>query len=88
MEIEEKIRGEEDYEILKPKQVWGIGENQMLRLYAIKEQEWRVGMEVQGKREKLYIQQGLLVEMYANAWKIEETIEEYYDRRKQNKKRK
>ena len=76
MEIEEKIRGEEDYEILKQKQVRGIGENQMLSLYAIKEKEWRVGMEVQGKREKLDIQQGLLVEMYANARKIEEMIEE------------
>ena len=88
LEIEEKIRGEEVYEILKQKQVRGIGENQMLNLYAIKGKEWRVGLEVQGKREKLDIQQGLLVEMYANARKIEETIEEYYERRKQNKKRK
>ena len=30
LEIEEKIRGGEDYEILKQKQVRGIGENQML----------------------------------------------------------
>ena len=88
LEIEEKIRGEEVYEILKQKQMQGIGENQMLSLYAIKENEWRVGLEVQGKREKLDIQQGLLVEMYANAWKIEETIEDNYKRRKQNKKRK
>ena len=88
LEIEEKIRGEEVYEIVKQKQVWGIGENKMLNLYAIKGKEWRLGLEVQGKREKLDIQQGLLVEMYANARKIEETIEEYYDRRKQNKKRK
>ena len=47
-----------------------------------------MGLEVQRKREKLDIRQGLLVEMYVNARKIEETIEEYYDRRKQNKKRK
>ena len=60
----------------------------MMKLYAIKGKEWRVGMEIQGKREQLEIQQGLLVEMHANAWKIEETIEEYYDRRRQNKKRK
>ena len=86
LEIEEKIRGGEDYEILKQKQVRGIGENQMLNLCAIKGKLWRVGMEVQGKREKLDIQQGLLVEMYVNAWKIEETIEEYYERIKQNKK--
>ena len=77
LEIEEKIREEEVYEILIQKQVRGIGENQMLSLYAIKGKEWRVGMEVQGKREKLDIQQGLLVEMYANERKIEETIEEY-----------
>ena len=88
LEIEEKIRGEEVYEILKQKQVRGIGENQMLSLYAINGKEWQVGLEVQGKREKLDIQQGLLVEMYVNARKIEETIEEYYDRRKQNKIRK
>ena len=88
LEIEEKIRGEDDYEILKQKQVQGIGENQMLSLYAIKEKEWRVGLEVQGKRGKLDIQQGLLVEMYVNARKIAETIEDYYDRRNQNKKRK
>ena len=40
LEIEEKIRGEEVYEILKQKQVRGIGENQMLSLYAIKGKEW------------------------------------------------
>ena len=88
LEIEEKIRGEDVYEILKQNQVQGIGENQMLNLYAIKEKEWRVGLEVQGKRGKLDIQQGLLVEMYVNARKIAETIEDYYDRRNQNKKRK
>ena len=87
LEIEEKIRGEDDYEIVKQKQVQGIGENQMLSLYAIKGKEWRVGLEVQGKRGKVDIQQGLLVEMYVNARKIAETIEDYYDRRNQNKKR-
>ena len=86
LEIEEKIRGEDA--ILTQKQVQGIGENQMLNLYAIKGKQWRVGLEVQGKRGKLDIQQGLLVEMYANARKIAETIEDYYDRRNQNKKRK
>ena len=86
LEIEEKIRGEDA--ILKQKQVQGIGENQMLNLYAIKGKEWQVGLEVQGKRGKLDIQQGLLVEMYVNARKIAETIEDYYDRRNQNKKRK
>ena len=54
----------------------GIGENQMLSLYAIKGKEWRVGLEVQGRREKLDIQQGLLVEMYVNARNIAQTIEE------------
>ena len=88
LEIEEKIRGGEDYEILKQEQVQGIGENQMINLYTRKGKEWRVVMEVQGKREKLDSQKGLLVEMYANAWRIEETIEEYYERIKQNKKRK
>ena len=88
LEIEEKIRGEDDYEILKQNQVQGIGENQVLSLYAIKGKEWRVELEVQGKRGKLDIQQGLLVEMYVNARKIAETIEDYYDRRNQNKKRK
>ena len=40
LEIKEKIRGEEVYEILEQKQVRGIGENQMLSLYAIKGKEW------------------------------------------------
>ena len=44
LEIEEKISGEEDYEIVEQKQVRGIGENEMLNLYAIKGKEWRVGM--------------------------------------------
>ena len=76
-----------EFVVSKQKEVRGIGESQVIKLYAIKGKEWRVGMEIQGKREKLEIQQGLLVEMHANARKIEETIEEYYDRRRQNKKR-
>ena len=40
LEIEEKIRGEDVYEIVKQKQVRRIGENQMLNLYVIKEKEW------------------------------------------------
>ena len=62
LEIEEKIKGEEVYEILKQKQVREIGENQMLNLYAIKEKEWRVGLEVQGNREKLDIQRNITKE--------------------------
>ena len=51
--LEEKIEGE-DYTIVKQKQVQGVGENQMLNLYAIKGKDWQVGMEVQGEREIRY----------------------------------
>ena len=54
----------------------GVGENKMLNLYVTNYDQ--VGMEVQGKREKLDIQQRLLVELYANASEIKESIEGYY----------
>ena len=62
--------------IIQQKQVRGVGENQMLNLYETK--DGQVGMEVRGKREKLDIQQRLLVELYANAREIKESIEGYY----------
>ena len=62
--------------IIQQKQVRGVGENQMLNLYVTNYDQ--VGMEVQGKREKLDIQQRLLVELYANAREIKKSIEGYY----------
>jgi len=66
--------------IIQQKQVRGVGENQMLNLYVTN--YGQVGMEVQGERVKLDIQRRLLVELYANASEIKETIESYYRQRK------
>ena len=70
--------------ILKQKQVRGVGENQMLNLYVTNDGE--VGMEVQGERGKLDIQQRILVELCANASEIKDTIEGYYERRQRKRK--
>ena len=66
--------------IIQQKQVRGVGENQMLNLYVTN--YGQVGLEVQGERVKLDIQRRLLVELYANASEIKETIESYYRQRK------
>ena len=54
---------------LKQKEVRGKKYGQVIRIYAIKRgEEWRMKLDVHDRNlEKLEIQQGLLVELYANA---------------------
>ena len=65
---------------LKQKEVRGINGGQVIRTYAIKRgEEWRIGLELHSRHiEKLEIQQGLLAELYANARKIMDIIDEHY----------
>ena len=76
MQLEEKIKQGEivegegkQYVNLKQKEVRGKKYGQVIRIYAIKRgEEWRIGLDVHDRNlEKLEIQQGLLVELYANA---------------------
>ena len=91
LQLEEKIKDEVivavegiRYVNVKQKEVRGMQHNQVIRLFAINCGKWRIGMDVHTRGgEKVEVQQNLLVDLYANAKKIMETIDAHYREKQQ-----